>query len=223
MLLTISNVLDQTDLEAVRTLIDTLAWRDGKETAGSAAKAVKQNKQADLSSRTGLELRKTLSAAIQAHPVLVAAAQPKHFSKLLISKTEAAGGYGWHIDNAFLGKGTAALRTDLSFTLFLSKPTDYEGGELMIEHAGMTQGLKAKAGDLVLYPASSVHQVAQVISGERLACVGWIESRIQRPDDRELLFDLTNLRADLSRAFDAQSPQLLMLNKVIANMLRRLS
>ncbi|MEO0818463.1 MAG: Fe2+-dependent dioxygenase [Pseudomonadota bacterium] len=223
MLLTISNLLDHADLIQARELVSTLAWRDGTETAGRVASAVKHNSQADLSSRTGVKLKDALTRAIQSHPVLRAAAQPKRFSKLLVSKTEAGGGYGLHVDKAFMGNGDAAIRTDLSFTLFLSEPDEYRGGELLIEHAGLTESWKSSAGDLVLYPSTSLHQVADVTDGTRLVCVGWIESRIQRPDDRELVFDLINLRAELAANHDAQSPEMLTLAKVIANALRRFS
>lgn len=223
MLLTVSNLLKRAELDAARELIATLAWRDGAETAGRTARAVKQNMQADLSSRTGTALREALHSALRAHPVLMSAAQPKRFSKLLISRTDRGGGYGLHVDNAIMGDGETAIRTDLSFTLFLSAPEDYDGGELAIEHAGLTHSLKGEAGDLVLYPSTSLHQVTDVTSGTRIVCVGWIESRIQRHDDREMLFDLINLRAELAGRFDAQSPEMLTLSKTIENAKRRFS
>ncbi|MHA7901515.1 MAG: Fe2+-dependent dioxygenase [Henriciella sp.] len=223
MLITIPGLLDQQALAEARALAATLAWRDGASTAGRMAKAVKHNSQADLSSRTGAKLRDSLMAAVTGHLVLRAAAQPKRFSKLLVSKTEAGGGYGLHIDNAFMGEGAERIRTDLSFTLFLTDPTDYEGGELSIEHAGLTQALKLSAGDLVLYPSTTLHEVRAVTSGTRLACVGWIESHIRSTEDREILFDLENLRASLAQRHDPQSPEMLTLAKTISNLLRRLS
>ena len=184
---------------------------------------MKHNAQADLSSRTGSKLRKMLKAAISGHPVLRAAAQPKRFSKLLVSRTETGGGYGLHVDNAFMGDGADRIRTDLSFTLFLSDPDTYAGGELSTEHAGLTQALKPPAGDLVLYPSTSLHEVKPVTSGTRLACVGWIESHVRSAEDREILFDLENLRASLAQRHDPQSPEMLTLAKTISNLLRRIS
>lgn len=221
MLLTLSNVLDATDLDEVGALIASLSWRDGVETAGGMARAVKRNQQADLSSRTGAQARQLLKTKVECHPVLRAAAQPRQFSKLIVSRTEAGGGYGHHVDNPFMGAGESRLRTDFSFTLFLSEPDDYEGGELEIELAGMTQSVKLPAGDLVLYPSTSLHRVAPVVSGKRLVCVGWIESSVPDAAVREIIFDLENLRTSLAGKVDLQSPEMLVLSKSISNLVRR--
>lgn len=223
MLLTISGVLDAAAVSEALDLIPSLTWKDGAETAGATARAVKRNEQADLSSRSGGALRDRLKAAIESHPVLKAAAQPRRFSNLLVSRTQAGGGYGLHVDNPFMGEGSARLRTDLSFTLFLSEPGTYEGGELEIETAGFTQSLKLPAGDLVLYPSTSLHRVADVRSGTRLVCVGWIESLVPDAGERELLFDLENLKATLARSHALQSPEMLTLSKTISNLLRKFS
>lgn len=223
MLITISNILDADHMTLLRGLIPALKWHDGAKTAGPVAKQVKHNQQADLSAATGQKIEQVLRGAVTSHPVLNAAAIPNRFSKLLLSKTETGGGYGLHIDNPFMPTQEGGLRTDLSFTLFLSNPQDYAGGELVIEHAGQTLEVKAEAGDLVLYPSTSLHQVATVTSGVRLVCAGWIESRIKHPSDRETLFDLSNLQAQLQPRLDEQSVEMLMLSKVIANLKRRFS
>lgn len=223
MLLTISGVLSADQLAEARALAAGLGWRDGAETAGSTARAVKRNQQADLTTRTGAKLRDLLAGAVQAHPVIAAAAQPKRFSPLIVSKTGPGGGYGMHVDNPWMGFGEARLRTDLSFTLFLSDPADYDGGALEIENAGFTQSLKLEAGDLVLYPTTRLHQVADVTRGERLVSVGWIESLVPDESAREVLFDLENLRASLAPRYAPQSPELLTLSKTISNLLRRFS
>lgn len=222
MLLKIANVLTEEALETLITQLDLLTWVDGTKTAGRTARQVKRNQQADLTSRSGVKVRDTLSAAIKGHPLIRSAARPARFSKLLVSKTEEGGGYGMHIDNAFIG-GDETLRTDLSFTLFLSSPDEYEGGELQIEHAGQSIRAKPDAGDLILYPSTSLHQVRPVTSGTRLVCVGWIESRIKRAEDREILFDVSNLKAELSKQYDPQSPELLITAKLLSNLLRRFS
>lgn len=223
MLIKIANVLGPEDLETAQDLCKAVSWRDGAETAGKTARQVKRNEQADLSSRMGAKLRDLLHHAISKHGVLKAAAQPKRFSKLIVSKTENGGGYGLHVDNAFMPMGDGLLRTDLSFTLFLSPPESYDGGELIIEHAGQTLGVKPDAGDLILYPSTSLHEVRTVSSGTRLVCVGWIESQLPRADDREILFDLINLKTEMSRDHDPQSPTMLTLSKAIANLKRRFS
>jgi PKHD-type hydroxylase len=152
--------------------------------------------------------------------VIKAAAQPRRFSPLLISKTGVGGHYGAHVDNAVMGKGAARLRTDLSFTLFLSPPSEYDGGELMIHNAGMAQELKGEAGHLVLYPSGSIHEVKPVTRGTRIVSVGWIESLLADAGQRELLFDLENLRTALRQQLPSQSAELLTLDKTIANLLR---
>lgn len=220
MLLTLTNVLDAAALQRAQEMVKALTWRDGAETAGGTARQVKRNLQADLSTRIGTKLKLQLQSAIERHSVLKAAARPAKFSTLLISQTKDGGGYGLHIDNPYMGTGTDRLRTDLSFTLFLSDPDSYNGGELSIEHAGVTQSLKAKAGDLILYPSTSLHQVLPVTHGERYVCVGWIESHIRDPFARETLFDLENIRATLKATHDAQHPVMLTLAKSIANLQR---
>jgi len=119
-----------------------------------------------------------------------------------------------------MGKGDKRIRTDLSFTLWLTPPGEYDGGELVIHTAGMTQEVKGEAGHLVLYPSGALHEVKPVTRGTRIVCVGWIESLIADAARREILFDLENLRASLRQQLTAQSAELLTLDKTIANLLR---
>jgi PKHD-type hydroxylase len=197
-----------------------LEWRDGRETAGAVAREVKRNLQAAMESAPGRALQDELARLIEDNSVIKAAAQPRRFSPLLISKTGVGGQYGAHVDNAMMGKGAQRLRTDLSFTMFLTPPGEYEGGELVIHAAGMTQEMKGEAGYLVLYPSGSIHEVKPVTRGERIVCVGWIESLVADAGQREMLFDLENLRAALRQKLPAQSAELLTLDKTIANLLR---
>ncbi|MEM7780033.1 MAG: Fe2+-dependent dioxygenase [Pseudomonadota bacterium] len=220
MILTISAIDDSATLDALRKQVEALSWRDGGATAGKVARAVKRNEQAVLTSAAGKVVVEQLTPAIQDNPVLKAAARPRRFSKLMISKTRDGGHYGAHVDNAMMGGAGNRLRTDLSFTLFLNEPGSYEGGELVVHSAGVMSQIKAKAGQLVLYPSSSIHEVRPVTSGERIVCVGWIESLIADPTQRELLFDLENLRASLRAQLEPQSADLLMLDKSISNLLR---
>lgn len=196
------------------------AWRDGAGTAGATARRVKHNDQADLSTGPGAVLHRDLLAALSAHPVLQAAARPRRWSRLLVSRTQTGGSYGPHIDNAFMGEGTERLRTDLAFTLFLSEPQTYGGGALVVSRAEGEQSFKLPAGDAVLYPADSVHHVAPVTNGERLVCVGWIESQVRDPAQRALLFDLENVRVSLGRDGVADAQTRLLLDKTFANLLR---
>ena len=220
MILVINALDDAAHLAALRERIGMLEWRDGRETAGAVAREVKRNLQAAMESAPGRALQDELARLIEDNSVIKAAAQPRRFSPLLISKTGVGGQYGAHVDNAMMGKGAQRLRTDLSFTLFLTPPGEYEGGELVIHAAGMTQELKGEAGYLVLYPSGSIHEVKPVTRGERIACVGWIESLVADAGQREMLFDLENLRTALRQKLPAQSTELLTLDKTIANRLR---
>lgn len=220
MMITLSGVLTPDQVREVTTLASGLTWRDGTTTAGSVARQVKRNEQADLTGATGTFVKKLLQEAVELHPVLRAAAQPRRFSTLMISRTGPGGGYGRHIDNAFMGSGDKRLRTDLSFTLFLSDPATYEGGELAVDTAAGEHVVKPDAGDLVLYPSTTLHEVRPVTSGQRVVCVGWIESAIRDAAGREILFDLENLRATLAKQYGPQSPEMLTLAKTIANLLR---
>ena len=220
MILAIQAIPDAEDLTAIAERIALLEWRDGRETAGSVARQVKRNEQAAMDSTAGRGLQDEISRILADHPVIKAAAQPRRFSPLIISRTGVDGKYGAHVDNALMGRGAKRLRTDLSFTLFLTPPADYDGGELVIHAAGMTQEVKGEAGSLVLYPSGSIHEVKPVTRGTRIVCVGWIESLVADAAQREMLFDLENLRAALRQQLPGQSAELLTLDKTIANLLR---
>lgn len=220
MILVINALSDPDRLAAIQERIALLEWRDGRETAGVVAREVKRNEQAAMDSTAGRALQEELTRLVTDHAVVTAAARPRRLSPLLISRTGVGGCYGPHVDNALMVKGPARLRTDLSFTLFLSPPADYDGGELVIHTAGVTQAVKGEAGHLVLYPSGSIHEVTPVTRGARIVCVGWIESLIADAAQRELLFDLENLRQSLRQQLPSQSAELLTLDKTIANLLR---
>lgn len=221
MIITIADLLSEQELEDTNRTLNSLSWRDGAETAGATARAVKRNEQADLTSRAGARLREALLESVKSHPVLDAYAQPARFTRPLISRSKDNGGYGLHIDNPFMEQPGERVRTDLSFTLFLNDPDEYEGGELCIELAGVTHKVKERAGDMVIYPSTTLHRVDPVTKGERIVCVGWIESRIRSAEDREILFDLINLKTELSQSHNPNSPEMLVLTKTIANLKRK--
>jgi PKHD-type hydroxylase len=220
MILVINALEDADHRAAIAERIAMLTWRDGRETAGSVARQVKRNEQAAMNSPAGRALQDELSQLVSDNVVVKAAAQPRRFSPVIISRTGVGGKYGAHVDNALMGRGAQRLRTDLSFTLFLTPPGEYEGGELVIHAAGMTQELKGEAGNLVLYPSGSIHEVKPVTKGTRIVCIGWIESTVADPAQREMLFDLENLRTALRQQLPAQSAELLTLDKTMANLLR---
>lgn len=222
MVMLISAISDSADLAAITDRLGALEWRDGRASAGPVARAVKRNLQAVMSAAPAAALAADIQRILAHHPVLRAAAQPRRFSPLIISKTQDGGHYGQHIDNAVMKAADgASLRTDLSFTLFLTPPEDYDGGELAIHSASGTQEVKGAPGELVLYPSTALHEVRPVTRGARIVCVGWIESMVKDGAAREILFDLENLRASLRAGLPAQSAELLTLDKTIANLLRR--
>jgi PKHD-type hydroxylase len=223
MFLTIAGLLNSRDLSRVQKKADALDWVDGTQTAGGRAKAVKHNQQANLRTVPGEALHEFLKQAIVSHPVLNAAAQPSRFSRLMLSRTGPGDYYGRHVDNARVGSGDDRVRTDMSFTLFLSAPDSYDGGELVVESQGGAHAAKPAAGDLVLYPSGDIHEVRPVTRGERLACVGWIECAVRDPQARETLFELENLRASLAGTLPQDNPEHLVLDKVISNLVRRWS
>ena len=220
MILAVNAIPEADRLAAIHERIALLQWRDGRETAGSVAREVKRNEQGAMDSTAGRSLQDEIAAILWDNPVIRAAAQPRRLSHLLISRTGEGGGYGAHVDNALMGRGERRVRTDLSFTLFLTPPEDYDGGELVIHAAGITQSVKGAAGHLVLYPSGSIHEVRPVTRGTRIVCVGWIESMVADAACREMLFDLENLRATLRAQLPSQSAELLTLDKTIANLLR---
>ena len=224
MILVIHVIPEADHLAAIAERIALLEWRDGRETAGASARKVKRNEQAAMNSAAGRALQDEISGILADSPVVRAAARPRRVSSLVISRTGVGGHYGAHVDNALMGSarngGAKRLRTDLSFTLFLTPPGEYEGGELVVHTAGITQELKGEAGHLVLYPSGSIHEVKPVTRGTRIVCIGWIESLVADQGQREMLFDLENLRAALRLALPSQSAELLTLDKTIANLLR---
>lgn len=222
MILLVSAVPDPADAAALAARAAALEWRDGRATAGHQARAVKHNLQAAMTAAPARALAGEVQALLAAHPVLRAAARPRRWSNLIISKTQGGGHYGLHVDNAVMtAAGGEPMRTDLSFTLFLNPRQDYAGGELVIHSASGTEQIKGEAGELVLYPSTSLHEVRPVTSGERIVCVGWIESMVADGAAREMLFDLENLRAALRTKLPGQAAELLTLDKTIANLLRR--
>ena len=207
MLLQISGVLDEAAGARIAALLAATAWQDGRATAGPRAAAVKANQQADPGHAATRAAAAEVQAALRAHPVFAAAALPLRMTPPMFSRTGPGGGYGRHVDNALIGQGVEAVRSDLSWTLFLAG--DPRGGALVVEDAGGEREIAPLPGLLVLYPSTSLHRVAPVEAGERLAAFGWVQSRVRDAARRSLLFDLhlaesgvadAALRVQLARA-----------------------
>jgi PKHD-type hydroxylase len=177
-------------------LAEREAWRPGAETAGWHARGVKSNLQLDRASGLHRRLAGALVGDLLAHPLLQAAALPVRVHGLLFSRAAAGQGYGRHVDNAFMAEG----RADLSFTLFLTDPADYRGGDLVLESPAGEERVRLPAGHALVYPSTLLHRVDSVEQGERLVAVGWIQSRIRSTERRELLFELDTARRALFRS-----------------------
>lgn len=215
MRLSIAEVLSAEECRRLRERLDASAFVDGRRTAGWHARLVKNNLQADRADRTAAAICDELRAKLLAHPLFVAATRPKTFGSLLLSRYEPGMEYGRHVDDALMG----GIRTDISFTLFLSDPETYEGGELVIEDSEGENAIRLPAGSLYLYPSTTLHRVEPVRSGTRLAAVGWVRSFVRDPGRREILFDLETARKQEFER-NGKSETFDLLSKCFANLLR---
>lgn len=213
-MIVIAGVLGQSEVAATRGAAAILPFADGRATAGRIARQVKANDQASVSAARDSLLEKA-KQAILAHPVFAAAARPRHMTPLILSRYRIGQTYGLHVDDALMG----GLRTDLSFTLFLSDPASYDGGALEVEDNFAPREVKLAAGDLILYPSTSLHRVTPVTRGERLAIVGWVESWIRGAAERDILFDLDQALATIEAA-EGKSPVYDQIAKTRSNLLR---
>lgn len=193
MLLHIPDVLDATALARSDALLKQADWTDGRITAGSQAATVKNNLQLPETSPVAQQLRTLVLEALSRNPAFFSAALPKRIYPPLFNRYGGtANAFGNHVDNAVRTHPATAqhVRTDMSFTLFLNDPSEYDGGELVIEDGMGGRAIKLPAGHLILYPAYSVHRVEPVTRGARLACFSWLESMVREPQQRELLHEL---------------------------------
>ena len=193
MLLHIPQVLGASALRKLRETLAQADWVDGRVTAGQQSAGVKRNEQLARDSTASPALQAMVLGALERHPTFFSAALPKRvFPPLFNRYGGAANQFGNHVDQAvrYAADSGARVRTDLSCTLFLSDPGEYDGGELVVEHSFGGERVKLPAGDLLLYPGSSVHRVEPVTRGHRLASFFWIESMVRRDDQRQLLFGM---------------------------------
>ena len=214
MIITIADVLSATDLAEIGTALAAARFEDGRHTAGWSARLVKNNEQARDSATLRL-LRERVARSILDNEVFTVAVRPKALTPLLFSRYGPGREYGSHVDNPLI----EGVRTDVSFTLFLAAPESYDGGELVIETSAGEEDVKLPAGHLVAYPSTTLHRVAPVTRGERLAAVGWAQSYIRHSDRREILFDLDTARRRLFEQV-GKTPECDLLAKSAANLFR---
>ena len=192
MMIQIPEVLTRTQVGEVRRLIDAAEWVDGNVTSGQQAALAKRNRQLPEESNAAKRAGELVLDALGRHPLFLAAALPAKVWPPLFNRYSAGEQFGMHVDNAVRVKrgGVERLRSDLAATLFLSDPSTYDGGELTVEDTYGAHAVKLAAGDLILYPASSLHHVTPVTAGERVASFFWIQSMVRDDGQRRVLFDL---------------------------------
>ncbi len=181
----IPGILSVEEAAAIREEAAALRFADGKATAGRHARGVKNNEQAAVSPELDAICTKVRNA-LSAHAGFMSVARPARFSRFLLARYQPGMEYGSHVDDAMM----AGVRTDVSFTVFLSPLDSYEGGGLVIEDALEDRLIRLDAGSVFVYPSNTVHRVEPVLSGERLAVVGWAQSQVRDPARRQILFDL---------------------------------
>lgn len=223
MLIVIEGVLSKDDVRAFRERLDRADWQDGARTAGEMAREAKSNQQVPDDAKVAIELGDHILRTLGHHPGFISAALPRRIFPPRFNRYTGGGAYGMHVDSAVMAiAGTPhTLRSDVSATLFLSEPGEYDGGDLAITGTMGAQSVKAAAGDMVLYPATSLHRVTPVTRGARIASFFWVESWVRDDAERALLYDLDRNIQALRAAMPANNAHLLELTGIYHNLLRR--
>lgn len=226
MLVCIPRVLDAESLEAVRSRLEAAgdAWVDGRVTAGHQGAPVKFNQQIDERSQVARECQAIVASALERNPVFISAGLPNVLYPPMFNRYSAGMTFGLHVDGGVRihPHNGRKVRTDLSATLFLSPPDTYDGGELQMEDTHGMQSVKLAAGDMVIYPATSLHQVTPITRGVRVACFFWVQSLVRDAADRALLFDLDNAIQRLNQAGADESARRTLVG-IYHNLLRKWS
>ena len=228
MLLHIPGVLDNAQLARFRQALEGAAWVDGRQTVGPQGAKVKDNLQLPEDSPLRAELGREVLAALAAHPMYFPATLPARTLPPRFNRYQGGGEYGAHVDGAVMalpaasGEAATQLRSDVSCTLFLAEPDSYDGGELLIDDTYGEHEVKLPAGDLIVYPSSSLHRVAPVTRGSRLAAFFWVQSLVRDQAQRQMLLQLDTTIQELTRT-GADRTALLRLTGIYHNLLRRWS
>jgi PKHD-type hydroxylase len=223
MMLHVPGVLAADGVAALRALIDAAPWVDGNATSGAQSALAKKNLQLAETSDAARQAGALVREAVAQSPLFMSAALPHTVYPPLFNRYGEGCGFGGHVDNAmrFQRDQGVRIRTDLSATLFLSDPEDYEGGELVVDDAYGVHEVKLPAGDLILYPASSIHRVEPVISGERVASFFWIQSLVRDDARRALLFDMDIAIQSVAGKTGQEDPAIISLTGAYHNLLRQ--
>ena len=224
MLLHIPQVFTKDEVAVLRGKLDAGPWADGNMTSGHQSATAKRNQQLPEDSAVAREVSALVVQALNANPMFVAAALPHTIFPPLFNRYEGGGEFGTHVDNAIRqqrGGGAVRIRSDLSATLFLSEPGDYDGGELVVEEMYGAQSIKLPAGDLVLYPSKSLHHVTPVTRGARVSSFMWLQSLVRDDGDREMLFRLDVATQRVATEKGPKDQAVIELTGVYHNLLRR--
>lgn len=222
MLVCIPEVLTKDEVRDFRCLMDAADWEDGSRTAGAQAETVKKNAQLPVDSPLARDLGDRILAALARNPTFVSAAVPLRILPPMFNRYGVGQTFGIHVDNAIRAiPGTAMrIRTDLSCTLFLAEPEEYEGGELIVEGHYGAQEVKLTAGDMVLYPSTSLHKVNPVTQGCRVASFFWLQSMVRQDQHRSLLFDLDQTIQGLAAEVGVDNEACVRLTGIYHNLIR---
>lgn len=222
MLITIPSVLTKDEVARFRATLDSADWQDGRLTAGTQSLEVKRNGQLDPESQVSLQLGQVILDRLSRNPLFMSAALPHRILPPMFNRYTQAQTFGVHVDNAIRAMPLTGerLRTDLSMTLFLTEPDEYDGGELVVEDHYGAQTVKLAAGDMVLYPATSLHQVTPITRGTRVSSFFWLQSMVRSDAQRAILFDLDQSIQSLSAREGANTPEAVRLAGIYHNLIR---
>src|SRR6201996_4506734 len=222
MLVCIPNVLSKAEVAQFRSAMDSASWEDGRSTAGAQSAMVKKNEQLPPDSPLSRSLGERVIRATTANPLFISAAIPLRIFPPLFNRYGSGQHFGLHVDNSVRGDQLSGLRirTDLSVTLFLSEPEDYDGGELVVEDHYGAQRVKLPAGHLVLYPATSLHTVTAISRGFRVASFFWLQSMIRDAQARAMIFDPDTTIQGLVERLGRNDPEVVKLSGLYHNLIR---
>lgn len=222
MLICVPGVLNKEEVADFRRLMDAAAWEDGKSTAGSQSAMVKRNEQLPPDGDLARHLGERVLKALARNPLFVSAAIPLRIFPPLFNRYGGGHHFGIHVDNAVRGDNLTGtrIRTDLSVTLFLAEPEEYDGGELVVEDYYGSHQVKLPAGDLVLYPATSLHMVTPVTRGMRVASFFWLQSMIRDSQARTMIFDLDTAIQGISARLGRDDAETVRLTGIYHNLIR---
>ena len=225
MLITVPQLFSKDEVRHIRAKLDAADWQDDKMTAGAQSAEVKQNRQLNPTSDTARELGQLILQRLGQNPLFLSAAIPNKILPPMFNRYESGETFGVHVDNAVRVNPFTQerLRTDLSMTIFFSEPDEYDGGELIIEDHYGAQTVKLPAGDMVLYPSTSLHQVTPVTRGARVSSFFWLQSMVRSNEKRTILFDLDQNIQSMAERLGADDEGVVGITGVYHNLIRQWS